>query len=126
MLISCCAEKLDVDDMQMETGKYDGTKQYAKDKRRMVAYAEQFARRWQVRCVSSGVAAASSATCRVVAQGSIQQATVPRAVCPSHSLSTTSGNMHLLLHTGQRSRQLQHAPGVDGDCGSALRNGRTL
>lgn len=36
--------------MQMErAGKYDGTKQYAKDKRRMVAYAEEFARRWQVR-----------------------------------------------------------------------------
>jgi hypothetical protein len=35
--------------MQMEhVSKYDGTKQYAKDKRRMVAYAEEFTRRWEV------------------------------------------------------------------------------
>lgn len=35
--------------MQMaRISKYDGTKQYARDKRRMVAYAEEFARRWQV------------------------------------------------------------------------------
>lgn len=29
--------------------KYNGTAQYAKDKRRMAAYCEEFARRWQVR-----------------------------------------------------------------------------
>lgn len=44
-----CAEKLELDDMQAEHVKnYDGTQQYAKDKRRMAAYCEEFARRWQV------------------------------------------------------------------------------
>ncbi len=45
-----CAEKLELDDMQAErVKKYNGTAQYAKDKRRMTAYCEEFARRWQVR-----------------------------------------------------------------------------
>ena len=35
--------------MQAERNqKYDGTQQYAKDKRRMQVYAEEFASRWQV------------------------------------------------------------------------------
>lgn len=44
------AEALEVDDLQSEkASKHDGSSLYAKDKRRMVALAERFSQRWQVR-----------------------------------------------------------------------------
>lgn len=47
-------EKLEVDDMEMANGTYDGQSQYAKDKRRMQVYAESFAERWQAAGVNIG------------------------------------------------------------------------
>ena len=50
----CCAEKLELDDMQAErVKKYDGTSAYARDKRRMQVYGEEFAKRWHVRMQQS-------------------------------------------------------------------------
>lgn len=44
-------ERLEVDDLEMARGRFDGTVQYARDKRRQMALAEQFAARLEGRGV---------------------------------------------------------------------------